>query len=117
MIVLAAEDPELVQLARDVGAEGINLVGMCCTGNEVTMRHGVKIAGNFYQQELAVLTEAMEAVIVDVQCIFPALARLSDCYHTKFISTSPKAKIEGTYISVLLKSMPWKRQRKLSGKR
>ncbi len=96
MIVLAAEDPELVQLARDVGAEGINLVGMCCTGNEVTMRHGVKIAGNFYQQELAVLTGAMEAVIVDVQCIFPALARLSDCYHTKFISTSPKAKIEGS---------------------
>jgi carbon-monoxide dehydrogenase catalytic subunit len=60
------------------------------------MRHGVKIAGNFYQQELAVLTGAMEAVIVDVQCIFPALARLSDCYHTKFITTSPKAKITGS---------------------
>ena len=99
MIVLAAGDPELVKLAREVGAEGINLVGMCCTGNEVTMRHGVRIAGNFYQQELAVITGAMEAVIVDVQCIFPALARLSDCYHTKFISTSPKAKIAGsTYI-------------------
>lgn len=99
MIVLAAEEPELIQLAKDNGAEGINLVGMCCTGNEVTMRHGVKIAGNFYQQELAVLTGAMEAVIVDVQCIFPALARLSDCYHTKFISTSPKAKMAGsTYI-------------------
>ncbi|MFZ7132774.1 MAG: anaerobic carbon-monoxide dehydrogenase catalytic subunit [Eubacteriales bacterium] len=99
MIVLAAEEPELMKLAKEAGADGINLVGMCCTGNEVTMRHGVKIAGNFYQQELAVLTGAMEAVIVDVQCIFPALARLSDCYHTKFISTSPKAKIEGsTYI-------------------
>ncbi|NLM45948.1 MAG: anaerobic carbon-monoxide dehydrogenase catalytic subunit [Firmicutes bacterium] len=99
MIVLAAEDPELVKLAKELGAEGINLVGMCCTGNEVTMRHGVRIAGNFYQQELAVITGAMEAVIVDVQCIFPALARLSQCYHTKFISTSPKAKIEGsTYI-------------------
>ena len=96
MIVLAAEDPELVQLAKDMGAEGINLVGMCCTGNEVTMRHGVRIAGNFYQQELAVITGAIEAVIVDVQCIFPALARLSNCYHTKFISTSPKAKIEGS---------------------
>ncbi|MFZ7119964.1 MAG: anaerobic carbon-monoxide dehydrogenase catalytic subunit [Eubacteriaceae bacterium] len=96
MIVLAAEDPELIQLAKEVGSEGINLVGMCCTGNEVTMRHGIKIAGNFYQQEMAVLTGAMEAVMVDVQCIFPALARLSDCYHTKFISTSPKAKIEGS---------------------
>lgn len=99
MIVMAAQDPEMVKLAHEVGAEGINLAGMCCTGNEVTMRHGVRIAGNFYQQELAVLTGAVEAVIVDVQCIFPALAPLTDCYHTKFITTSPKARITGaTYI-------------------
>ncbi|SHJ61934.1 anaerobic carbon-monoxide dehydrogenase catalytic subunit [Tepidibacter formicigenes] len=95
MIVLAAEDPELLALAKEVGADGINLAGMCCTANEVTMRHGVKIAGNFAQQELAILTGAVEAVIVDVQCIFPALAPLADCYHTKFITTSPKARITG----------------------
>jgi len=95
MIVLAAEDPELVALAKEAGAEGINLAGMCCTANEVTMRHGVKIAGNFHQQELAVLTGAVEAVIVDVQCIMPSLASVSECYHTKFITTSPKAKITG----------------------
>ncbi|MEN2258460.1 anaerobic carbon-monoxide dehydrogenase catalytic subunit [Paraclostridium benzoelyticum] len=95
MVVLAAEDPEMIALAKEVGAEGINLAGMCCTANEVTMRHGVKMAGNFHQQELAILTGAVEAVIVDVQCIFPALASLSDCYHTKFITTSPKAKITG----------------------
>ncbi|AOT69222.1 anaerobic carbon-monoxide dehydrogenase catalytic subunit [Geosporobacter ferrireducens] len=95
MIVMASLDPEMQKLAKEVGAEGINLAGMCCTGNEVTMRHGVKIAGNFYQQEMAILTGAVEAIIVDVQCIFPALAKLSDCYHTKFITTSPKAKITG----------------------
>ncbi|AOY75146.1 anaerobic carbon-monoxide dehydrogenase catalytic subunit [Clostridium formicaceticum] len=95
MMVLAAEDPELLQLAKEVGAKGINLSGMCCTANEVTMRHGVKIAGNLNQQELAVLTGAVEAIIVDVQCIFPALAPLTKCYHTKFITTSPKAKITG----------------------
>jgi len=95
MVVLASEDPELKSLATKVGAEGINLVGICCTGNEVVMRHGIKIAGNFHQQELAVLTGAVEAVIVDVQCIFPALANLSQCYHTKFITTSPLAKITG----------------------
>lgn len=95
MIVLASEEPELKSLATKVGAEGINLVGMCCTGNEVAMRHGIKIAGNFHQQELAVLTGAVEAMIVDVQCIFPALANLSQCYHTKFITTSPLAKITG----------------------
>ena len=93
MIVLAAEDPELVSLAKEVGAEGINISGMCCTGNEITMRHGIKIAGDFHQQELAIITGAVEAMIVDVQCIFPSLARVSKCYHTKFITTSKKAKI------------------------
>lgn len=99
MIVLASEDPELVALAKEMGSEGINLAGMCCTGNEVTMRHGVRMAGDFHQQELAIITGAVEAVVVDVQCIFPALAKVADCYHTKFITTSPKAKISGsTYI-------------------
>ncbi len=99
MIVLASEDPELLALAKEVGAEGINLGGMCCTGNEVTMRHGVRTAGDFHQQELAIVTGAVEAMIVDVQCIFPALTKVADCYHTKFITTSPKAKItDSTYI-------------------
>ena len=99
MIVLASEDLELVELAKEVGADGINLAGMCCTGNEVTMRHGVKTAGDFHQQELAIVTGAVEAMIVDVQCIFPALAKVAKCYHTKFITTSPKAKIaESTYM-------------------
>ncbi|MGL5713635.1 MAG: anaerobic carbon-monoxide dehydrogenase catalytic subunit [Paraclostridium sp.] len=99
MIVLASEDPELVALAKEVGADGINLTGMCCTGNEVTMRHGVRTAGDFHQQELAIVTGAVEAMVVDVQCIFPAIAKVSECYHTKFITTSPKAKISGsTYI-------------------
>ncbi|ARE86793.1 anaerobic carbon-monoxide dehydrogenase catalytic subunit [Clostridium formicaceticum] len=95
MIVMAANDPEMLKLAQEVGAEGINLAGICCTGNEVTMRHGVKLAGTFYQQELAVLTGVIEAVIVDVQCIFPSLTPVTDCYHTKFITTSPKAKVTG----------------------
>jgi carbon-monoxide dehydrogenase catalytic subunit len=95
-IVDASEDPELIALAKEQGADGINLCGMCCTGNEITMRHGVKIAGNFLQQELAVITGAVEAVIVDVQCIMPSLSRLSNSYHTKFITTSPKAEITGS---------------------
>ena len=95
MIVAAAQDPELLNLAKEVGAHGINVAGICCTGNEVLMRHGIPVAGNFLQQELAVITGAVEAMIVDVQCIFPALADLSACFHTKFISTSPKAKFPG----------------------
>jgi carbon-monoxide dehydrogenase catalytic subunit len=95
MIVAAAQAPEMVALAKEKGAEGINLAGTCCTGNEVCMRHGIPLAGNFLQQELLVMTGAVEAIIVDVQCIMPALGPLSACYHTKFISTSYKAKFPG----------------------
>jgi carbon-monoxide dehydrogenase catalytic subunit len=95
MIVAASQDKALVKLAKDKGAEGINVVGMCCTGNEILMRHGIPIAGNFLQQELAVMTGSVEAVIVDVQCIMPALPDLASCYHTEIISTSPKAKFPG----------------------
>jgi carbon-monoxide dehydrogenase catalytic subunit len=95
MIVAAASDPQLMELAQRQGAKGINVVGMCCTGNEVLMRYGVPAAGNFLQQELAIATGAVDAMIVDVQCVMPALGALAGCYHTKFISTSPKAKFPG----------------------
>ena len=95
MIVQAVREPELIELARSKGAKGITVAGMCCTGNEILMRHDVPIAGNFLQQELAIVTGAVEAMVVDVQCIMPALASLAECYHTKFISTSPKAKFPG----------------------
>ncbi len=96
MIVEAAEDPELLKLAEEKGAAGINVAGICCTGNETLMRNGTPIAGNFLQQELAVITGAVEAMVVDVQCIMPALGELTGCYHTKFISTSPKADFPNT---------------------
>lgn len=95
MILAATSDPELVELAKKEGATGINVAGICCTGNEVLMRHGVPVAGNFLQQELAVATGAVEAMVVDIQCIMPALGALAGCYHTRFISTSPKAKFPG----------------------
>ncbi len=95
MILAATEEPEMVALAQKYGAKGIQVAGMCCTGNEILMRHGVPIAGNFLQQELAVITGAVDAMIVDVQCIMPALGNLTGCFHTKFISTSPKAKFPG----------------------
>jgi carbon-monoxide dehydrogenase catalytic subunit len=95
MIVAASQDKELIELAKKYDAKGINITGLCCTGNEVLMRQGVPSVGNFIQQELAILTGAVEAMIVDVQCIFPSLGAISSCFHTKFISTSPKAKFPG----------------------
>jgi carbon-monoxide dehydrogenase catalytic subunit len=95
MIVAASTDPELLDYAKSKGANGINLAGICCTANEVLMRHGIPPAGNFLSQELAIATGSVEAMIVDVQCIMQALAEVATHYHTKLITTSPKAKIEG----------------------
>ena len=93
MICEYAEDPEMIALAKSVGAKGITISGVCCTSNEVAMRRGIPMAGNFLQQENVVLTGACEAIVVDVQCIFPALGPLSKCFHTKFITTSPVAQM------------------------
>ncbi|MBU1090583.1 MAG: anaerobic carbon-monoxide dehydrogenase catalytic subunit [Candidatus Omnitrophica bacterium] len=95
MAVKAAQDPELIKLAKSKGAEGINLAGICCTANEVLMRHGIAVAGNFLQQELAILTGAVELMMVDVQCIMPALHEVASCFHTKLVSTSSKARFPG----------------------
>ncbi|MFP4027880.1 MAG: anaerobic carbon-monoxide dehydrogenase catalytic subunit [Candidatus Brocadiia bacterium] len=95
MIVAAAYDKEMQQKASEAGADGIQLSGICCTANEILMRHGIPVAGNFLQQELALSTGAVDAMIVDVQCIFPAIANYSDHVATRLISTSKKAEFEG----------------------
>jgi len=69
MLAVVSQDPALIEYAKSKGAKGLNLVGMCCTANEILMRHGIPIGGNFLQQELAIVTGAVEAMIVDVQCI------------------------------------------------
>jgi len=95
MIVAVAQQPEMIELAKSKGANGINLAGMCCTANEILMRHGIPLAGNFLQQELALVTGAVDVMVVDVQCIMQSLPDIAQCYHTKIITTSPKAKISG----------------------
>ncbi len=96
MIVRASEDPEMKTLAARVGAKGINLVGLCCTGNELLMRKGIPMAGNHFNQELVIQTGALESMIIDYQCIFPSLPRTASCYHTQIISTSRKSKVPGS---------------------
>jgi carbon-monoxide dehydrogenase catalytic subunit len=96
MVVRAAADPELLGLAAENGAKGINLVGLCCTGNELLMRKGIPQAGNHFNQELVIMTGALEVMIIDYQCIFPSLPRTASCYHTRIVSTSPKSKVPGS---------------------
>ncbi len=94
-LVVASREPDLVAYAKTKGAKGINLCGICCTSNEILMRQGIPAAGNFLDQELAILTGAVESMVVDVQCIMNALGPLSGRFHTKLITTSPKAEIDG----------------------
>jgi carbon-monoxide dehydrogenase catalytic subunit len=95
MILAATTDPELLAYAESKGAKGINLCGICCTSNETLVRQGVPSAGNFLHQELAIITGAVEAMVVDVQCIMQALPTLAKKFHTLVITTSPKVKITG----------------------
>mgnify|MGYP002622816055 FL=1 len=95
MIVAASQDPEIIEYAKQAGAKGVNLAGICCTANEILMRQGVPAAGNFLHQELSILTGSVEAMVVDVQCIMQALVGLAEKFHTKVITTSPKVKIKG----------------------
>jgi carbon-monoxide dehydrogenase catalytic subunit len=95
IIVAVSQEDELLKFAKEKGANGINIAGICCTANEILMRHGIPVAGNFLQQELAIMTGAVDVMLVDVQCIMPALSSLCGCFHTKLITTSPKCKIAG----------------------
>ena len=69
MVVYAAR--ELEGEAKAAGAQGINLVGICCTGNEVLMREGVPSVANFGSQELVIMTGVLDSMVMDVQCIAP----------------------------------------------
>jgi len=94
MIVAAAQMPDTVEEAKNAGADGIQLSGLCCTATEILMRHGIPVAGNFLQQELALATGVVDAMVVDVQCIMPAIADFGKRFPTRLISTSRRAAFE-----------------------
>lgn len=96
MIAQAAGDPEIIKYAQSKGAKGIIVAGICCTALESLMRRGMPVAGNFLQQELAIITGALEMLIVDLQCVMPSLPNIASYFHTKVISTNPRAHFPGT---------------------
>ncbi|MEF9437271.1 MAG: anaerobic carbon-monoxide dehydrogenase catalytic subunit [Candidatus Mariimomonas ferrooxydans] len=95
MIIDVASDSAIIEYAKSKGAKGVIIGGMCCTANEVLMRHGIPTAGGFTNQELGIMTGLIDALTVDVQCIMPAITELSKKFHTKIITTSKKAMIQG----------------------
>ncbi len=92
-LCLAAEDEEMLALAQKAGAKGINLAGVCCTGNEILMRRGIPVAGSFIQQEMVLATGAVEAMVVDVQCVMQSVAQVVKNKHTDIITTNYRAKM------------------------
>ncbi len=94
MIVAVSQRQELIDYAKSKGAKGIQLSGICCTANEILQRHGVPLCGTFLQQELAIITGAVDAMVVDIQCIFQNVANVAKCFHTKVITTHPIARME-----------------------
>jgi carbon-monoxide dehydrogenase catalytic subunit len=105
-ILQSVNDPKLIQAAKDVGAEGINLVGMCCSGLEMLSRHGIPHAGNFMSTEAVLVTGAVDAMGVDVQCIKQGLVKVAECYGTKIFTTNPRCRIEGAEHIELEKHYP-----------
>lgn len=97
ILTVAVSDPEIKEYAKSAGADGITLAGICCTANEILMRHGVPVAGNILQQELAIVTGAVEMMIIDVQCCMPSLPDVARIYHTEIISTADIAKTIGAH--------------------
>jgi carbon-monoxide dehydrogenase catalytic subunit len=97
MLAVAVKMPEVIEYAKSVGAEGVTLAGLCCTANEILMRNGVDVAGNVLQQELAIVTGAVEMMVIDVQCCMPSLPEVAAKYHTEIVSTSEIAKTIGAY--------------------
>ena len=94
-VLASVNDPILIKAAKDAGAAGINLLGMCCSGAEMLSRHGIPHAGNFMSTETVLITGAVDAMGVDVQCIKQGLAKVADCYNTKLFTTNPRCHIEG----------------------
>ncbi|MBE0518529.1 MAG: anaerobic carbon-monoxide dehydrogenase catalytic subunit [Thermoplasmata archaeon] len=86
---------EMTDVAKSVGASRFNIVGVCCTGNEILMRKGVPIASNVLSQELVVLSGMLDAMVLDYQCFMPSLSSLTRCTHTRLISTEEVARLVG----------------------
>jgi len=97
MLTVAVQAPDVIEYAKKAGADGVTLAGICCTANEILIRHGVPVAGNVLQQELAIVTGAVEMMVIDVQCVMPSLPDVAANYHTEIVSTVEMAKTIGAH--------------------
>lgn len=98
-VVEKAGLPEMQALAREAGARGIRLGGMCCTGNELLNRYGIPPVTNILGAEMALATGAVDALVIDMQCAIPGLQAVAGCFGTPLITTCASNRFPGdTYV-------------------
>ena len=107
ILAIAVRDPEILAYAKTAGAEGVTLAGICCTANEILMRHGIPVAGNFLQQELAVITGAVEMLIIDVQCCMPSLPDVAAASAPRLSLPLKLPKPRARTIFILITTIRW----------
>lgn len=89
------ESPEIQKMAEEAGAAGIVVGGMCCTGHEALARHGVPAVTGSMGQELVLGTGAVDALVVDMQCVLPGIRDVADCFGTEIVTTCRSNRIPG----------------------
>lgn len=94
-LVIATQRPDLIQEAQAAGAEGLDLYGICCTGQELLARHGIPTTSGILGQELVIGTGALDALVADQQCVIPGVGQVAACFGTAVITTSDSARMEG----------------------
>ncbi len=86
---------EILELAHEAGAADIVIGGMCCTGHEALARHGVPTVTGAMGQELVLGTGAVDAVVVDMQCVLPGIQAVASCFGTEIVTTCRSNRIPG----------------------
>lgn len=100
-VLQAVQSEEMLKLAREAGATGIDVHGSMCTGQELMQRQtttaqGFKSqTGNWLHQEYTVATGAVDLVMMDMNCSIPGLKEVADKFHTKLVSVDRILRMAG----------------------
>jgi len=94
-LLAAAEEPEMLAEAAAAGADGFDFYGICCSGQELLARHGVPSVTGILGQEFALATGALDALVVDLQCVLPAIMPVAREKGTIVVTTHDSNRLEG----------------------
>ncbi len=98
-VIEVAMDEEMQRLARDAGAEGINIVGATCVGQDLQSRLPIgrflgQCANNFGTEPL-LASGLIDAVVSEFNCTFPGLTEIAKHEGAKLVAIDDVALIDG----------------------